>query len=501
MIGQMKNERSATGIEGLDDILGGGLTPRRLYLIEGDPGAGKTTLAMQYLLEGVRHGEKGLYITLSETRIELEAAAKSHGWTLEGLEVVELIASESELEGNSHLTMFHPSEVELGETTKLMLEAVNRINPVRVIFDSLSELRLLAQNPLRYRRQVLALKSFFAGRNCTVLLLDDRVTQGEDKQLQSIAHGVIQLEQLTPVYGAERRRIRVVKFRGSRYRGGYHDFSIRTGGIVVFPRLVASEHGQAMTQVAISSGNADLDHLLGGGVDRGTSTLFLGPAGSGKSTIAAQYAIAATHRGDHAAIFTFDESLTTLRNRMNSIGSRFKEGVEKGEVMLRSVDPAELTPGEFAHQVRESVERDNARVVVIDSLNGYLNSMPEEHFLTSQLHELLMFLGKKGVATMLVVAQHGIMGSTPAAPVDTSYLADSVILFRYFEDRGRVKKALSVVKKRSGQHEDTIREVNFDEAGIHLSGPLTQFRGILTGVPVLSGENNHPGFPKGGALP
>ena len=501
MINQMKSERSATGIEGLDDILGGGLTSRRLYLVEGDPGAGKTTLAMQYLLEGVRQREKGLYITLSETREELEAAARSHGWTLEGLEVVELIASEHELEGDSHLTMFHPSELELGETTKRMLEAVNRINPARVIFDSLSELRLLAQNPLRYRRQVLALKSFFAGRNCTVLLLDDRVTQGEDKQLQSIAHGVIHLEQLAPLYGAERRRIRVVKFRGRRYRGGYHDFSIRTGGIIAFPRLIAAEHDQAKAHAQISSGNADLDQLLGGGVDRGTSTLLLGPAGSGKSTIAAQYAIAATERGDHAAIFAFDESLTTLRNRMSSLGKPFKEGAGKGELMVRSIDPAELTPGEFAHQVREAVERDQARVVVIDSLNGYLNSMPEERFLTAQLHELLMYLGKKGVATMLVVAQHGLMGNTTAAPVDTSYLADSVILFRYFEDRGSVKKAVSVMKKRSGRHEDTIREIHFDAKGIHLSSPLTQFRGVLTGVPVLREESNTPHFSKGSAIP
>ena len=477
-------QRSRTGIAGLDDILSGGFIPGRLYLIDGDPGAGKTTLSLQYLLEGVKQGEKTLYITLSETKEELTAGAASHGWSLDGIEIVELIADEKDLSGDEMVTMYHPSEVELTETTKSVLDAVKRINPSRLIFDSLSEMRLLAQNSLRYRRQILALKQFFIGRKCTVLLLDDRTSEGSDLQLQSIAHGVLALEQLAPVYGAARRRLRVMKFRGTQYRGGFHDFAIEPGGLNVFPRLVASEHSEPFTREHIKSGVTALDALLGGGPDRGTSTLLMGPAGAGKSTVAVQYATAAAARGDHAVIFTFDESTATLEARSAGLGIKFQEGVEAGQVKVHQVDPAELSPGEFAFRVREAVERDNARVIVIDSLNGYMNSMPEERYLTAQLHELLTYLGRQGVTTILVVAQHGLMGTNMQSPVDTSYLADSVVLFRYFEYAGKVKKAISVVKKRSGAHEESIRELRFDKMGIHLGEPMTQFRGILTGVPV-----------------
>ena len=479
-----KAERSTTGIVGLDYILNGGLIARRLYLVEGDPGSGKTTLSLQYLLDGIKNGEKCLYITLSETREELLAGAASHGWSLDGIEIIELIADEKDLDSDEQVTMYHPSEVELTETTRKVLEAVERTNPTRIVFDSLSEMRLLAQSSLRYRRQILALKQFFIGRNCTVLLLDDRTSEGSDLQLQSIAHGVIALEQLAPVYGAARRRLRVTKCRGTSFRAGYHDFSIQKGGIAVFPRLVAAEHHRDFERSRIESGVTALDALLGGGPDRGTSTLLLGPAGSGKSTIAVQYAVAAAERGDHAAIFAFDESIATLEARTAALGIGLARGRGAGQVRVDQIDPAEVSPGEFAAIVRRAVEEDNARVVIIDSLNGYMHAMPDEKFLTAQLHELLTYLGRQGVTTLMVVAQHGLMGSNMVAPVDTSYLADSVVLFRFFEYAGKVKKAISVVKKRSGAHEESIRELRFNGGGIHLSDPLINYRGILTGVPV-----------------
>jgi circadian clock protein KaiC len=478
-----ESRRAATGVIGLDHVMNGGFIPHRLYLVEGDPGAGKTTLSLQYLMEGRKSGEKCLYITLSETREELIAGAKSHGWSLDGIEIVELAPPESDLSGDNLVTMYSPSEVELTETTRQVLNAVERVNPTRLVFDSLSELRLLAQSPLRYRRQILAFKQFFIGRQCTVLLLDDGTSESHDFQLHSIAHGVLSLEQLVPIYGAARRRLRIVKLRGAQYHGGYHDFSIETGGIKVFPRLVAIEHLKEFESSRIRSGVAALDALLGGGPDRGTSTLLVGPAGSGKSTVAAQYAFAAADRRDHAVIFAFDESPRTLQARTESLGIRFREGVGAGRVRIQQIDPAELSPGEFAHLVREAVERDHAKVVVIDTLNGYMHAMPEEQFLTAQLHELLTYLSRQGVTTLLVVAQHGVLGTQMTAPVDTSYLADSVILFRYFEYKGKVKKAISVVKKRSGPHEESIRELSFDSAGIHLSEPLSRFRGILTGIP------------------
>jgi circadian clock protein KaiC len=475
--------RSTSGVPGLDDILGGGFIPNRLYLIDGNPGAGKTTLAMQYMMEGARRGEKCLYVTLSETREELESVAVSHGWSLAGVEILELIANETELNTDTQLTMYHPAEVELNQTTRTIIEHVNQVNPSRVVVDSLAELRMLAQNSLRYRRQILALKQFFIGRQSTVLLLDDHTASGTDKQLQSIAHGVIDLEQVAVEFGGQRRRLRVIKFRASGYRGGFHDFSIERGGLVTFPRLVAAEHATEFASSTIASGVTALDLLLGGGPDRGTSTLLIGPAGAGKSTVAIQYAVAAAQRGDHAAIFAFDESTALMAARLDSMGIRFSEGRKKGQVRVKQVDPAELSPGEFTYLVRRAVEEDGAKVIVIDSLNGYLNAMPEERFLVIQLHELLTYLGNQGVTTLMVVAQHGLMGSGMKSPIDASYLADSVVVIRYFENAGHVKKAISVLKKRSGVHEESIRELRFTPKGIELSEPLREFQGILTGVP------------------
>jgi circadian clock protein KaiC len=485
----------ATGIPGLDDVLGGGFTPDRVYLVEGNPGSGKTTLALQYLREGVRLGEAGLYVTLSETKAELAAVARSHGWSLAGITLLELVASEAELEPDNQYSMFQTSEVELGETTKVILQEVERTKPRRVVIDSLSEMRLLAQNPLRYRRQVLALKQFFIGRACTVFLLDDRTSESEDLQLQSITHGVVSMEQLSPEYGAERRRIRIMKLRGQKYRGGYHDFVIQAGGLSVFPRLVASEHKHGQRRGLLKSANTELDALMGGGLQYGTSAVLLGPAGSGKSTLAIQYARAAAARGERASIFAFDERLETILERTEGLGMDISEDVEAGRIRIHPIDTAELSPGEFAHQVRTAVGDADAapstRVVVIDSLNGYLNAMPEERFLIAQLHEMLTYLGHRGVVTFLIVAQHGLFG-TMTSPIDTTYLADTVVLFRYFEAMGEVRQALSVVKKRSGKHERTIRELRLDSGGITVGQPLRDFQGVLTGTPTYHGPSEPP---------
>jgi len=479
-----KRPRASTGIGGLDDVLHGGLIRGRLYLLDGNPGAGKTTLALQFLLEGVRAGEKCLYVTLSETSEELAEGARSHGWDLGGIEMHELIAQHEDLDGQNQLTMYSPAEVELTETTRRILDAINRVRPSRMVLDSLSELRLLAQSSLRYRRQILALKQFFVGKNSTVLLLDDRTAEGSDLQLQSIAHGVLSLDHKAPAYGQSQRQLQVVKFRGSDFRSGFHDFAIRQGGLVVFPRLAAAEHQADFERTSIASGVAGLDALLGGGIDRGTTTLLIGPPGTGKSTVAIQYASAAASRGAHAAVFAFDESRAILLSRSAGLGIEIVQGHGGGEIMVRQIDPAEIAPGEFAQLIRESVERDRASVVVIDSLNGYLNAMPEAQFLTAQLHELLSYLNNHGVATFLVVAQSGLMGPAMHSPIDASYLADAVVMMRMYEHAGKVKKAISVVKKRSGWHEESIRQIWFDETGLHLSGPLMHLRGVLAGVPV-----------------
>jgi circadian clock protein KaiC len=474
---------ASTGIEGLDDILSGGLTRRRLYLVEGVPGSGKTTLALQFLTAGAREGETVLYITLSETEEELRSVALAHGWALDGVSIREITPPETALGADEQNTMFHPSETELASTTQLILADVERTKPTRVVFDSLSELRLLAGTALRYRRQILALKQFFATRDCTVLLLDDMTASDHDLQVQSIAHGVVLLEQLNPEYGAERRRLRVVKYRGVKFRGGYHDYVINPGGIQVFPRLVAAEHRQVASRAVMPTNIPELDALLGGGFEEGTSTLIIGAAGTGKSTLAAQVASAAASRGQQAAMFVFDENPDTLRIRCAALGVDLQTHLDTGHVTVQQVDPAELTPGELVHAIRQAVEGRGAKVIVIDSLNGYLNAMPEERHLTIQLHELLMYLSQKGVATFLIGAQQGLIGAHMTTAFDASYLADAVILLRYFEAHGEVRQAISVMKKRGGRHERTLREFRLDGGCISVGEALREFRGVLTGVP------------------
>jgi circadian clock protein KaiC len=481
--------RISTGSAGLDAILGGGFDANRLYLYEGRPGTGKTTIALQFLLEGARRGERVLYITLSETTPELRLVARRHGWSLGNVDVFELVPPETTLDPDRELTVFHPSEMELGETTKIIFERVKEANPTRVVLDSLSELRLLAQNPLRYRRQVLALKHFFASRQCTVILLDDLSSQQNDLQLHSIAHGVVMLEQVAIDYGAERRRLRVIKMRGIRFSGGYHDFIIAKGGLEIFPRLVAAQHHTVFSSEATSSGNAELDKLLGGGLERGTNALLIGSAGVGKSSLALTYALAAAARGEHAVFFAFDEGRGTVEARARALGLPLQQHLDSGQIRFQQIDPAELAPGAFAANVQHSVEKDGARLVVIDSLNGYLNAMPDERFLMLQMHELLSYLAQQGVLTVLILAQHGLVGPMET-PLDISYLSDAVLMLRYFEVRGVVRRALSVVKKRSGNHEHTIREFKLSSDGISVGPPLTNFSGIFSGTPHYMGEGS-----------
>lgn len=478
-----QNQLVSSGIEGLDDIFNGGFRGNRLYLIEGVPGSGKTTLALQFLRGGVARGESVLYFTLSETRDELDEVAESHGWTLDGIAIRELVPSENILHPDEQYTMFHPADVELSETTKSILEDVEKNKPTRVVFDSLSELRLLAGNALRYRRQILALKQYFAGRQCTVLLLDDLTSGDRDLQVQSIAHGVLLLEQLNPEYGAERRRLRVIKFRGVKFRGGYHDYTISRGGLKVFPRLVASEHRNDIVLSLMPSGLVALDALLGGGIERGTSTMVVGPPGTGKSTITAQFAVAAAQRGERTLMLIFDESRSTLISRTKGLGIDLTGPIEAGLITILQIDPAEMSPGEFAYSIRRAVEENGTAIIVIDSLNGYLAAMPSERYLVVQLHELLSYLGQKNVATLLVGAQRGVIGTQMSTPVDASYLADAVLMLRYFEDRGEIRLAISVMKKRGGQHERTIRQFDMNSGGLNIGEPLNGFRGVLTGIP------------------
>ncbi len=476
-----------TGVRGLDDVLNGGLPKNRLYLVDGDPGAGKTTLGLQFLLEGVKENEPVLYVTLSETKVEVLAVAHAHGWNIGKIEIFEL-RSEDQLEVENQNTFFHPSEIELGETTKEILRMVEATKPTRVVFDSLSELRLLARESLRYRRQILSLKQYFAGKDTTVIFLDDRTSASGDLDLHSLVHGVIRLEQLAPEYGADRRRLRVSKLRGVGFRGGYHDFALKKGGIEVFPRLVANESPTKEEHVLLKSNVAELDALLGGGIDRGSSTLLMGPAGCGKSTLAMHYALSAAENGEKAAIFAFDEGKRSILKRAEGLGFNLEKHLESGAISLQQIDPAVLSPGEFVSLVCTAVERDKVRVIIIDSLNGYVNAMPEERFLIIQMHELLSYLNQRGVATFLLVAQHGLIGSNMMTPVDVSYLADTVFLLRYFEIMGEVKKAVSILKRRSGNHEKSIREISFSNSGVKVSLPLEGFRGVLTGVPEIIGS-------------
>lgn len=483
-IGLLDVKLLSTGVPGLDDVLGGGLTPNRLYLLEGTPGAGKTTIALQFLMEGAKQGEPVMYVTLSETAEELQGVAKSHGWDLNGVYMREMLPSQDTLQPEEQYTMFHPSEVELTETTLKILSEVEQLQPLRVVFDSLSELRLLAGSSLKYRRQILALKQFFAGRQCTVILLDDMTASSHDLQVQSISHAVVKLEQLHPDYGSARRRLIVLKYRGQEFRGGYHDYKIVRGGMEVYPRLVAAEHMTEIPRIKIPSGVEKLDVLLGGGLEKGTSTLIVGAPGTGKSSVAVHFAITAAQRGEHTALFIFDESVGTLCTRCEGLGMMIRPFIESGHIKVQQVDPAEMSPGELVDQIRRSVAEDKASIIVIDSLNGYLNAMPDERFLIIQLHELLTYLGQAGVATLLIGAQHGLIGMNMQSPVDASYLADAVVLMRYYEAEGEVRQAISVLKKRGGSHERTIRAFSMNSTGVHVGETLKGFRGILTGAPI-----------------
>ena len=484
-------DKAKTGVTGLDDILNGGLSRGHLFLLEGEPGSGKTTVAMQFLLEGAALGERCLYVTLSENETELRQTAASHGWELpDNLTVFELIPAEALLDEQQQHSLLYSSDLELGEATTKIFEAMTRTQPDRVVVDSLSEIRLLAQSSLRYRRQILAIKHFLSRFKATVLLLDDLTAETSDKTVHSVAHGVIRLQELSPEYGASRRRLKVGKYRGQAYRGGYHDFAIVTGGLNVFPRLVASEHRSSYDRSILSPDVPGLDGLLGGGVNAGSSTLIIGPAGTGKSLIAITFALAAIRRGEKAALFIFDEELGVLYDRTQGLGMELEALRNEGKLLIEQIDAAEMPPGQFAHRVRSCVEAQGIKTVVIDSLNGYQAAMPEESQLILHMHELLQFLNRQGATTFMTIAQSGLVGDM-SSPVDVTYLADTVILLRYFEAMGQVRRAISVIKKRTGPHESTIREYSIGAAGLTIGEPLSDFHGILRGVPSFIGEGAH----------
>lgn len=484
----------STGIPGIDDILGGGLTGNRLYLVEGEPGTGKTTMALQFLMEGAKNGETVLYITLSETEAEVQSVATSHGWSLDGVHIHEVIPSESMLDPDQQYTIFHPSEVELSSTTLELINAIEKLKPSRVVLDSLSELQLLAVNPLRYRRQVLAFKQFFSHRACTCLFLDDRTAGDKDREVRSIAHAVISLDLTFSNYGATRRHIRVIKYRGMAFREGLHDYTIKRGGLIAYPRLIASESRAMLKPKRFSSGLDELDTLLGGGIEDSTSTFLVGPPGAGKSSLAAQFVISAIQQNHRAAMFIFEESVSNMLNRCDGLGLDLRGAFDSGQLSIRQIDPAELTPGEYADTVCRAAD-DGAKVIVIDSLNGYLNAMPDERFLTTHLHELLTYLGQRGVLTILVGVQQGMLGPNMTSTANVSYLADNVIMLRYFETRGEVQQAISVFKKRGGQHERTIRQFRMSPQGIAVGPVLRDFHGILTGIPTeIDGTANYQGY-------
>jgi circadian clock protein KaiC len=486
----LKADCCSTGIEGLDDILSGGLPRDCFYLVQGDPGSGKTTLALQFLLEGVRLGESVLYVTLSETRQELLKVARSHGWALESIPLLELSAIEQLLRPEAQTTIFHPSEIELNKVSTLLSDEVGRLRPQRIVFDSLSEFRLLSETALRYRRELLNLKRHFAQYKSTTLLLDDKMDRGmigADPHVLSLSHGVIEMEQLSPDYGTSRRRLRVLKLRGVKFREGYHDYIIETGGLRVFPRLVAADYYGKVTYEPVSSGIKELDDLFGGGLDRGTTTLILGTAGTGKSTLALQYATQMASKGDRGILFAFDEMRPIMLARAKGLGLDLEKYVREGVITVQQIDPAELSPGEFATRIRSEVDA-GCKLVVIDSLNGYLNAMPGEKYLNNQLHELVSYLNHKGVLTILILAQHGLVAAAES-PVDLSYLSDTVVIVRFFEAMGEVKQSIAAVKKRTGHHEKTIRELKLEEGkGLRVGQPLRHFQGVLTGMPVYQGD-------------
>lgn len=488
--------RTASGIPGLDNILCGGLAANRLYLVDGNPGVGKTTLALQFLLEGVRLGERCLYVSLSETRDELEEVAESHGWSLEGITLIELSQVEQTLTARSHNTLFQPAEVELNNLSSLLASEFDRVRPARMVLDSLSEMRLMAQSALRYRREILRLKQHFATGACTVLLLDDRSHSAQEGQVQSIVHGMISLQTMPLKFGINRRFLSVAKMRGSRFREGNHDYVIKSGGLTAFPRLLAVDEPARHSRERFSSGNAELDQLVGGGLDAGTGTLFMGPAGSGKSTLASMYAAVAAGEGRRVLYFAFDEVPEILTERAQQLGLDFESHMRSGMLRIEQVDPAEIAPGELANRIVQGVEHDGVRMVVLDSLNGYVNAMPQEDFLHLHLHELLSYLNQRGVLTIMVLAQHGLVGAM-GVPVDVSYLADAVLLTRFFEARGAMKKAVSVIKKRTGYHEDTIRELTLTPTGMRIGQPLAEFEGVMTGVPRVLGGHLDPAVAAG----
>jgi circadian clock protein KaiC len=479
--------RDSTGCAGLDNILNGGLPKGRIYLIEGEPGAGKTTLATQFIREGIRKDERTLYITLSESRADLQHAAESHGFTLEDIEVAELLPDENDMLPEQQYTVFHPAEVELNDRMQSIVKEVQRVRPERLVIDALSELRMLAKDPLRYRRQILSLKDFMADQQCTVLLLDDRSSRDPDLQLHSVVHGVISMDKIPREYGKTRRQIEVVKLRGVAYREGFHDYAIVKGGVVVFPRLVAADSRSEQPPEPVSSGIAELDALTGGGLDRGTSTLLIGPAGCGKTSIAMQWASAAANRGESCAIFSFEEAASTMAMRAAGLGIDLRSHLASGKITIQRVDPAEMSPGELVASIQQHVENESVRVVVLDSLNGYLHSMPGEQFLAVLLHELLAYLGNRGVLTLMVLAQAGTIGWPLDSAVDVSYLADNILLLRYFEAQGEVRQAISTIKRRSGSHEHTIRELRLGPERIRIGDPLRNFQGVLTGTPTFLG--------------
>jgi circadian clock protein KaiC len=483
------NKLCTVGVSGLDDILKGGLPENRLYLLQGEPGTGKTTISLQFLLEGAQKGESTLYITFSETKDEIQAVARSHGWDISKINLLELSAIEEQLKPEAVNTVFHPAQVEMNQTTQILFNEVDRVKPARIVFDSVSEMRMLAETPLRYRRQMLSLKQFFSGKKCTVLLLDDLTASPTDLQVQSIVHGVLNLQKLHPTFGDERRRLNVVKLRGVNFVGGHHDYTIEVGGVKVFPRIVASERNGDFESGQISSGIAGLDTLLGGGLDRGSSNLFMGPSGTGKSTLSIQYAYESAKRGEHACIFAFEESIHTLLARTNALGMDIQKYIDNGLLMVQKIDPAQLSPGEFADLIRTAVREKKTRVVVIDSLNGYIHAMPEETYLTLQLHELLAYLGGQGIVSILVLAQQGLMGNM-TTPIDLTYLADTVLVTRYYEAEATIRKAVSVIKKRGGAHETTIRDLKLSAKGLEVGQPLVEYRGILTGTPMFTIEGD-----------